>query len=86
MRNRKAEAVPQDKTPVMTVKPASWLLFSLPDEVEEEQYGFLERLRTCPPLPHAQELVHAFRLILRCRQGEDLPHWPKAVQASGLKD
>jgi len=34
----------------------------------------------------AQELVHTFRVMLRCRQGEDLPHWLKAVQASGLKD
>ena len=86
MRNREAETVPQNKTPVMTVKSASWLLFSLPDEVEEEQNGLLERLRTCPPLQKAQELVHTFRVMLRCRQGKNLPHWLNAVQASGLKD
>ena len=86
MRNREAETDTQDKTPPMTVKSASWLLFSLPDEVEEEHCGLLERLQTCPPLQQAQVLVHAFRRMLRSRQGEAFPQWLKAVQASGLTD
>ena len=54
----------------MTVKTASWFLFSLPAELEEEQRHLVERLLTCEALRHAQELVHAFRTMARTRQGE----------------
>ncbi|GGR19231.1 transposase [Deinococcus ruber] len=44
----------------------------------------MERLLTCEPLRHAQELVHDFRTMVRTRQGEALGQWVKRVRSSGL--
>ncbi len=68
------------------MKATSWLLFSLPKDVEEEQQGLIKRLQTCASLRQAQELVHSFRTMLRTRHGESYPSWAEQVQASGLTD
>ncbi|WP_083922647.1 ISL3 family transposase [Deinococcus aquatilis] len=86
MRNRNVASAPSQPMPMMTVKTASWLLFSLPAELEEDQSRLVERLLTCEPLRNAQELVHAFRTMVRNRQGETFSSWVERVQSSGLKN
>lgn len=86
LRNRRPEVGQSSSASSLTVKAASWLLFSLPEDVEEDQQGLIKRLQTCAPLRQAQELVHSFRTMLRTRHGESYPSWAEQVQASGLTD
>lgn len=41
-------------------------------------------LPTCTLLRHAQELVHAFRTMVRTRQGDTFGQWAMRVRSSGL--
>lgn len=84
LRNRNVATTPSQRVSTMTVRTASWFLFSLPVELEEDQRSVVERLLTCEPLRHAQELVHAFRTMVRTRQGETFGPWVERVRLSGL--
>ena len=63
------------------------LVLRRPDRRTEEQRAYLAQLRTTDPaIAAAVDLVDDFLLMLRRREGERLPAWLDAAEASGIAD
>ena len=63
------------------------LVLRRPDRRTEEQRAYLSQLRTeDPAIAAAVDLVDDFLLMLRRREGDRLPTWLDAAEASGIAD
>jgi transposase len=63
------------------------LVLRRPEQRTDEQSAYLQHLRAeDPSIASATELTETFLAMLRQREGERLPAWLEAAEASGIDD
>jgi transposase len=83
---RRPAALPPASKPV-SVQQASWQLLQPAETLPPEQQAYVQALqKRCPEVTLLQKLAHAFRELVRKRQGAKLTRWLEQAEHSGVPE